>query len=155
SGSQPYHHLFGLSWMDFCENTPFDVGGEVDLSRRKQLLDLALVRRGPGALPQPLPDGFEDLGPHNLMTFKSYQEALALWALYELIAHWVNYRKQVSPSPKDLVPESEFRLYAVCVRFPHNLAQQVTLTPVRPGVYEVTALTLRIRIIVIHQLPKA
>src|SRR5262249_33989245 len=83
-----------------------------------------------------------------------HQEALDDWALLELIGHYVNYRKQVSPSTDDLLPESDFRLFAVCVRSPQKLAEQVTLTPVRPGVYEVRVVTLWIRIIVVHELPQ-
>ena len=46
----------------------------------------------------------------------------------ELIGHYVNLRKQVSPSLQDLLPESDFRLFAVCVRFPQNLVSRVPLT---------------------------
>jgi hypothetical protein len=46
-------------------------------------------------------------------------------------------------------------VFAVCVRFPHNLAaQEVILTPVRPGVYEWRVGRLPIRIVVVHQLPQ-
>jgi len=62
-----------------------------------------------------LSQGFEDLVAHNLVTFKSYQEALDGWALNELIGHYVNYRKQVSPSMQELLPETNFRLFAVSV----------------------------------------
>jgi hypothetical protein len=41
----------------------------------------------------------------------------------------------------------------VCARHPHNLAQQVALTQSRAGVYEVRGLALRIRVIVVRQLP--
>jgi hypothetical protein len=60
--------------------------------------------------------GFEELAAHNLVSFKSYQEALDGWALLELLCHYVNYRKQVSPSMQDLLPEEDFRLFAVRVR---------------------------------------
>jgi hypothetical protein len=126
---------------------------ELDLSLKQQFIDLILIRKGPGPLPRPLPDGFEDLAAHNLLTFKSHQEALDSWALWELVGHFVNYRKQVSPSLQDLLPEDDFRLFAVCARYPHNLAQQVALTPLRDGVYEVQGLALRIRVVVVHQLP--
>jgi hypothetical protein len=43
----------------------------------------------------------------------------------ELVGHSVAYRKLVSPSPAQLLPEERFRLYAVVGRFPHNLAGQV------------------------------
>jgi hypothetical protein len=154
SEPRPLHRLFGLAWMDFFEGTPFAVDPERDLSLKQQFLDLVLVRKGPGVLLRALPDGFEDLGAHNLVTFKSYQEALDAWALCELIGHYVNYRKQSSPSLQELLPETDFRLLAVCARYPQQLAQQVPLTLLRPGVYEVQALALRIRVIVAGQLPQ-
>lgn len=154
SDPQPWHRLFGLCWSDFCDGSALDVDLETDLSVRQQFVDLLLTRRGSGPLPQPLPDGFDDLGAHNVVTFKSYQESLDGWALCELVSHYVNTRKQRSPSLKDLLPESDFRLYAICVRYPHNLAQQVTLTPVRDGVYELALVTRRIRIIVVQELPR-
>jgi hypothetical protein len=40
------------------------------------------------------------------------------------------------------------------VRYPHNLAQQVALEQVGPGVYQVRGLGLCIRVIVVHQLPQ-
>jgi hypothetical protein len=151
---RPYHHLFGLSWIDFFQGSCIEVEEEMDLSHKQQLIDLVLRRMGTGPLPRPLPDGFEDLANHNLVTFKSHQEALDVWALCELIAHYVNYRKQRSPSMQALLPESDFRLFAVCVRYPQQLAQQVPLVPIREGVYEERLGTLRIRVIVVHQLPQ-
>jgi hypothetical protein len=150
---RPLHRLFGLSWIDFFQGTPIAVETELDLSLKQQFIDLVLIRKGPGPLPRPLPDGFEDLAAHNLITFKSHQEALDPWALWELVGHFVNYRKQASPSLNDLLPEGDFRLFAVCARYPNKLAQQVALTPLRAGVYEVQGLGLRIRVIVAHQLP--
>ncbi len=153
SETRPLHRLFGLSWIDFFQGTAVAVETELDLSLKQQFIDLVLIRKGPGPLPRPLPDGFEDLAAHNLVTFKSHQEALDAWALWELVGHFVNYRKQASPSLNDLLPVDDFRLFAVCARFPQNLAQQVTLTPLRPGVFEVQGLGLRIRTVVAHQLP--
>src|SRR5277367_3028237 len=83
-----------------------------------------------------------------------YQEALDGWALCELIGHYVNYRKQVSPTMQDLLPEADFRLFAVCARYPQNLARQEMLTPLREGVYDVRVLHLNIRIVVVAQLPQ-
>jgi hypothetical protein len=154
SEQRPLHRLFGLAWMDFLQGTVVDIEMETDLSLKQQFVDLVLIRKEPGPLPRRLPDGFEDLGAHNLLTFRSHQEALDAWALYELIGHYVNYRKQVSPSTDDLLPETDFRLFAVCVRSPQKLAEQVTLTPIRPGVYEVRWITLCIRVIVVHELPQ-
>src|SRR5262245_40373404 len=118
---RPWHRLFGLSLVDFFRGTPVTVELEKDLSFKQQLLDVVLIRKTSAALPCRLPDGFEELAPHNLVTFKSYQEALDGWALSELIGHYVNYRKQVSISMQELLPETDFRLFAVSVRFPQGL----------------------------------
>jgi hypothetical protein len=153
SDPRPLHRLFGLSWTDFVQGTAIAIETELDLSLKQQFLDLVIIRKGREPIPRPLPDGFEDLAAHNLVTFKSYQETLDGWALCELIGHYVNYRKQSSPSLSDLLSESDFRLFAVCARYPHNLVQQVTLTSPQEGVYDMRLVTLPIRIIVVHQLP--
>jgi hypothetical protein len=91
------------------------------------------------------------------MTFKSHQEKLSAWTLLELLGHHVNLRKQVSPSmdEDDLLPEEDFRLYAVCARYPQQLLSlNIPLRSVGEGVYEVEVLTRRIRIIVANQLPQ-
>ena len=150
----PWHRLFGLSLVDFFRDMPVSVELEKDLSLKQQLLDVVLIRKEAATLPCRLPDGFEDLAAHNLITFKSYQEALDGWALLELIGHYVNYRKQVSPSMQDLLPETDFRLFALSVRFPQGLARQVTLTPVQAGVYELRHFTGSLRLVVVHELPQ-
>src|SRR6266702_1745296 len=113
SEPRPLHRLFGLSWIDFFQGTAVSVETEMDLSLKQQFVDLVLNRQGLGPLPRRLPDGFEDLAPHNLVTFKSHQEALDCWALWELVGHFVNSRKQSSPSLQELLPETAFRLFAV------------------------------------------
>ena len=109
-----WHRLFGLLRMDFFTDSPFTVDVEHDLSAQQQFLDVVILRRGRGRLTLRLPDGLDGLARHNLVTFKSFREALDAWALKELIGHYVAYRKLVSPSPSDLLPEDHFRLYAVC-----------------------------------------
>jgi hypothetical protein len=154
SEQQRWHRLFSLWWIDFTEGSAVTVQPEKDLSLKQQFLDVVLVRTGSGPLPQPLPDGFEELAAHNLVTFKSHQETLDGWALEELIGHYVNYRKQSSPSVDNLLPESDYRLFAVCVRFPHNLDQKVPLKRLRDGVYELRPVTQPLRVIVVHELPQ-
>ena len=151
---RPWHRLFGLSWMDFFRGLPVQVELEKDLSLKQQLLDVIIIRKAAAALACRLPDGFEDLAAHNLISFKSYQEALDGWALNELVGHYVNYRKQCSPSMQELLPETDFRLFAVSVRFPQGLAQQVELRPLQEGVYEVRHFTGSLRVVVVHQLPR-
>jgi hypothetical protein len=154
SDPRPLHRLFGLSWMDFFQGTDVTVEMEMDLSLKQQFIDIVLIRKGPGPIPRRLPDGFEDLAAHNLLTFKSHQEALDGWALCELLGHYVNYRKQSSPSMQDLLPETDYRLFAVCARYPRDLAHQLPMMPVREGVYQVQLVTVPARIIVVGQLPQ-
>jgi hypothetical protein len=73
----------------------------------------------------------------------------------ELTGHYVNYRKQVSASGQEWLPEGEFHLYAVCSRYPHNLANAVPWEPVRPGVYHCRRGSDVIRVVVARQLPEA
>ncbi|MBY0230175.1 MAG: hypothetical protein K2W96_12910, partial [Gemmataceae bacterium] len=96
---------------------PVKVEVELDLSLKLQLLDVALIRLK-GKLGIEMPDGFDDLGAHNLITFKSFQETLDEWALEELLSYWVDYRKQAGPDMRDLPALDQFRRYAVCARFP-------------------------------------
>src|SRR5262249_44733174 len=149
-----WHRLFGLLLTDFFTGSPFIVELEKDLSLKKQLLDVVILRRGRGTFTEQLPEDLEDLAAHNLITFKSHREALDDWALKELTGHYVNYRKQVSPAEAALLPETDFHLYAVCSRYPHNLANEVNLQPVRPGVYECRRGSDVIRVIVAGRLPR-
>jgi hypothetical protein len=149
-----WHRLFGLILKDFFSGSPFHVETELDLSLKKQLLDVVVLRRSEGAFAGRLPDGLEGLAAHNLLTFKSYQEALDDWALKELTGHYVNYRKQASPSTDDLLPEEQFRLYAVSARYPQGLAGQVDWAAVQPGVYDCRRGTDVIRVLVLGQLPQ-
>ncbi|KOR27722.1 hypothetical protein TI04_12715, partial [Achromatium sp. WMS2] len=95
-----------------------------------------------------MPDGFDNLGAHSLITYKSMRETLDDWTLKELIGHYVNYRKQLNP--KQLVAEDQFRLYAISTRFPEKLSQQITLIQVQAGIYDIQWGTDLIRIIVLN-----
>ncbi len=150
-----WHRLFGLLLTDFFTGSPFVVELEPDLSRHRQYLDVVILRKGKGRFTEPLPDGLDDLAAYNLITFKSHQEPLDDWALKELTGHYVNYRKHVSPSLKQLLPEDNFRLYAVCSRYPHNLAGVVPWQELQPGVYQCQRGTDLIRVVVVRQLPEA
>jgi hypothetical protein len=148
----PLHRLFGLSWMDFFQGTSVTVETELDLSLKQQFLDVLLIKMGPAPLLRRLPDGFE-LAVYNLVTFKSHQETLDYWALWELVGHFVNYRKQSSPSLQKLLPESDYRLFAACARFPQKLAKEEPLVELQQGVYRVRGLGLVIKVIVLSELP--
>jgi hypothetical protein len=149
-----WHRLFGLLLTDFFTGSPFVVEVERDLSVQQQLLDVLIVRRGRGRFAGRLPDGLEDLRPHNLMTFKSHHEALDGWAMKELVGADVAYRKLVSPAPSQLLSEDQFGLYAVAARFPHNLAGQVPWQQRQAGVYDCRWGTNTIRVVVAGELPR-
>jgi hypothetical protein len=149
-----WHRLFGLLLTDFFSGSPFVVEIERDLSEQQQLLDVVIVRRRRGKFPGALPDGLGDLAEYNLITFKSLRAALDDWAIRELIGHFVAYRKLVSPSPSDLLPVERFRLYAVCARFPHNLAGQVPWQERQAGVYDCRWGLDTIRVLVAGQLSR-
>ena len=149
-----WHRLFGLLLTDFFTGSPFRVEIERDLSVQQQLLDVTIVRRGRGRFAGRLPDGLEGLRPHNLMTFKSHREALDGWAMKELVGADVAYRKLVSPSPSELLPEDQFGLYAVTARFPHNLSGQVPWRRVQTGVYDCQWGTDTVRVVVAGELPR-
>jgi len=148
-----WHRLFGLLLIDFFTGSPFTVEVERDLSQQQQFLDVVILRRGRGRFAGRLPDGLEDLAAHNLVSFKSHHEALDAWAVKELVGHYVAYRKLVSPAPSDLLPEDQFHLYAVCARFPHNLASQAPWQEQRPGVYDCRWGTDVVRVVVAGELP--
>jgi hypothetical protein len=149
-----WHRLFGLLLTDFFSGSPFVVEVERDLSVQQQLLDVVIVRRGRGRFAGRLPDGLEGLRSHNLLTFKSHHEALNGWALKELTGADVAYRKLVSRSPSELLPDDQVGLYAVAARFPHNLSGQVPWLRVQAGVYDCRWGTDTIRVVVAGELPQ-
>jgi hypothetical protein len=149
-----WHRLIGLLLTDFFAGSPFVVEVERDLSVQQQLLDVVVVRRGRGPFAGRLPDGLEGLVAHNLDTFKSHHEAFDPWAVKELVGHYVAYRKLVSPSRSDLLPEDRFGLYAVCARLPHKLSGLVPWQRVQPGVYDCRWGTDTIRVVVAGELPR-
>jgi hypothetical protein len=147
-----WHRLFGLLLTDYFTGSPFVVEVERDVSEQQQFLDVVVVRRGRGRFAGRLPDGLEGLVAHNLITFKSHHEALDAWAVKELVGHYVAYRKLVSPSTSELLPEEQFRLYAVCSRSPQNLPQQVPWRVHQAGVYDCLWGTDTVRVVVAGEL---
>jgi hypothetical protein len=149
-----WHRLFGMTLTDFFTGTNYDVDLEKDLSLKQQILDIVIIEKTEGTPPEALPDGLENLGKHNLLSYKSMRESFSAWAVEELIGHFVNYRKQSSPSLKKLLPEKDFRLYAVSTRYPAKLAKQVPLKEVTKGIYDLRWGIREIRLIVSSQIKK-
>jgi hypothetical protein len=149
-----WHRLFGLVLMDYFTGSPFAVDVERDLSHQQQRLDVIIVRKRKGRFPHRLPDGLDNLAAHNLITFKSHKDTLDDWTLKELTGHYVSYRKLLTSRDEPLLPESEFRLYAVCSRFPLNLSRMVPWQQIQQGVYECRRGTDVIRVVVAGQLAR-
>ncbi len=148
-----WHDVLGAVLIDFFDDSPYVVDTEVDLSLRKQYLDIVVIRKKEGEFHRVLPDGFAPLANHNLISFKSHQDTFDSWILLELIGYYVNYRKQVSALLDQLLPDDQFRLFGISSRFPNHLAGQFPLEGREPGVYDISVGPLRIRLIVIRDLP--
>jgi hypothetical protein len=151
----PWHRIFGMALTQYLAGSAWKVDVEVDLSLQQQRLDLVILRRTADG-PEPVwPDGFGTPTAYNLLTFKALQDPLDAWALKELAAHGVNYRKHISPDLGQLLPEGHFRLVAASMRYPRGLADRVDLRPQGPGTYDVQWGTDSIRILVLHEMPAA
>ena len=150
-----WHRIFGMALTQYFAGTAWKVDVEVDLSRQQQLLDIVILRRTGDAPAPQWPDGFGPPAEYNLLTFKALQDPLDAWALKELAAHAVNYRKYVSPDLDHLLPEEHFRMVAASMRFPRSLADRVALQPNGPGAYDVVWGTDSIRILVLREMPEA
>ncbi len=149
-----WHRLFGMTLTDFFTGTRYAVELEKDLSLKKQLLDVVIIEKKDGNPPESLPDGFESLKKHNLLSYKSMRESFTDWTADELTGHFVNYRKQISPSMKKLLPKEDFRLYALSTKYPAKLANEVPMKPVKAGVYDLRWGIRDIRVIVSSQIEK-
>ena len=149
-----WHRLFGLTLDDYFIGTGYSVELEKDLARKRQLLDVLVIRGPEHSAVRPLPDpcdGLETLSPHNLLTYKSLHESLDAWAIEELIGHYVNYRKAFAPSD---APEA-FGLFAVATRYPRALFAQTSATGVKPGVYRLEGIGRSITVIVPREVERA
>ena len=155
----PWHRLFGLGLTDLYHGTSYRVELEKDLSLKQQFLDVAIIaieveQDALVELPNP-PDGLDDLSRHNLLTYKSLRESLDAWAMDEFLGHFVNYRKQCSPSRGPLASLSDFRMIAVTTRYPSGLSREATLTKEQEGVYNVRWGGRRVRVVVLGEVPDA
>ncbi|WP_080810150.1 hypothetical protein, partial [Desulfamplus magnetovallimortis] len=115
-----WHRLLGLMMTPLFEKLGCEVTVEVDLSLKKQFLDVVVVRKYTSVLFDDVnPDyyeGFENLNEHNLISFKSFREVFNMAALEELYGHFTNYKKI-----KNLKDGNNINLYAVTNHFPETL----------------------------------
>ena len=150
-----WHRIFGMALTQYFAGSGWKVDVEVDLSLQQQRLDLVILRRVGAAAPVAWPDGFGTPAEYNLLTFKALKDPLSAYAMKELAAHSVNYRKLVSPNLDRLLPEENFRMVAVSMQFPRGLAERIALQPRGPGAYDVLWGTDTIRVLVLREMPEA
>ena len=147
-----WHRLFGLTLMDLLTDSNYQVELEKELSLKKQYLDVVIIRKTIGKPLTEIPVGLDNLTEHNLLTYKSLREPLDEWAIEELIGHYTNYRKRVSPSGEELLPTNQFQLYAISTRYPKQLlSKPIYFQELQPGVLEMTWGTRLIRLIVLSR----
>jgi hypothetical protein len=151
----PWHRIFGMALTQYFAGTSWQVEVEVDLSVQQQRLDIVILHRTGESVEPVWPDGFGVPAPFNVLTFKATKDPLNAWALKELAAHGVYYRKLRSPNLDDLLPQEHFRLVAASMQFPRQLASQITLQPQGPGAYDVQWGTDVIRVLVLKEMPEA
>jgi hypothetical protein len=129
------------------------------MSVKSQYVDVLIISKATGTPVEKLPDGFEFLTDYNVLTYKSLNESLNQWAIVEILGHYVNYRKIVSPKD-ELLPESKFQVFAVCTKYPQkilgsekNFGEDVK--KIKAGVYKIDSkLTGSIIILVLSQMAK-
>ncbi|MCP4695419.1 MAG: hypothetical protein GY862_01020 [Gammaproteobacteria bacterium] len=149
-----WHRLLGIALTDYFTGSVYQVGMERDLSLQQQFLDIIIIEQSSGKFPEELPDGLDNLSRHNLVTYKSLHEPLDAWAIYELLGHYVSYRKLISPDLDKLLPAKDFQLYAISTRRPRKLRAQAALTKIRKGVYELQWGSCKIRVLVLNRMPR-
>jgi hypothetical protein len=150
-----WHRIFGLTLTDFFLDSEYEVILEKELTVKKQFLDIAIIKRTEGKPITELPEGLEELAEHNLITYKSIQESLNTWTIDELIGHYVNYRKQESASLNKLIPTQQFKLFAICTRYPNGLEQQgLKLEPQQKAILNLTYGSHQIKILVLNKMPR-
>jgi hypothetical protein len=147
-----WHRLFGLTLIDLLTDSDYQVELEKELSLKKQYLDVVIIRKTTGKPLTERPVGLEVLKEHNLLTYKSLREPLDDWAIEELIGHYTNYRKLVSPSLEELLPASQFQLYAISTRYPQQLfSKKIDFKEIQTGVFDLTWGTRVIRLVVLSR----
>jgi hypothetical protein len=67
-----WHRLFGVGLVDLFADSGWRMELEKDLARQSQLLDVVVIAAEAAAPAPParLPDGLENLRPHDLPTYK-------------------------------------------------------------------------------------
>src|SRR3989337_4485126 len=92
-----WHRVLGLVLEPVFKELGYDVRIEDDLSLKKQIVDIVVIRKSKDllkgtTLPKIFWEVFEDFNEHNLISFKSYSESFTSHACEELYGHLTNYK---------------------------------------------------------------
>jgi len=148
-----WHHLLGMTLLDYFTNTKYNVEMEKELEMT-QFLDILLIEENWGKTVDELPDGLEDLRKYNLLSYKSKHEPLDSWVIDELTGYYVLFRKIMSEDEK-LIPVEDFKLIGVSTRFPRKLSKEENdFKKIKDGVYQIKRGEHFITIIVLSIIPK-
>ncbi|WP_435183934.1 hypothetical protein ACRYJJ_03750 [Cylindrospermopsis raciborskii G7] len=153
--NRDWHRLLGMFMTVHFYNSPYEVEVEKDLTIRKQLLDIIIIKRYKDSGFNLYPAGLENMSKHNLISYKSIHESFTVWSLMELIGHYVNYRKQTSKSLSNLLPEEDYRLYGLTTHEPTQVMGRLKWKTVSEGVYDIECVTMNVRLIVLSKIPKS
>ncbi|WP_061547227.1 hypothetical protein [Cylindrospermopsis raciborskii] len=153
--NRDWHRLLGMFITVHFYNSPYEVEVEKDLTIRKQLLDIIIIKRYKDSGFNLYPAGLENMSKHNLISYKSIHESFTVWSLMELIGHYVNYRKQTSKSLSNLLPEEDYKLYGLTTHEPTQLMGKLKWKGVSQGVYDIECIGINVRLIVLSKIPKS
>jgi len=115
-----WHRLLVMVSMPLYEILGFETQAEVDLSLKKQLVDLLVIKKKKeninySALPKIFWEAFDNLNNYNLITFKTYSESLNSAAIEEFYGHFTNYLKI------NKINRNDVNLYAITQHFPDKI----------------------------------
>ena len=128
------------------------------MSVQQQLLDFLVIRRADWDLPEPslerLPDGFEHLKDHNLISYKSRHEPFDHLALLELFGHLVAYSKiQAKEGWRDFM--SEPALFALSTRKPSTeVMANLLVSTEQTDLYEIPLFGFQVHCVVLNRAPR-
>ena len=154
----PWHRFLKIGLNQLFSGTCFEVRDEFDLSDQKQLVDFVVLRRTDLELPEPdpsrLPDGLQSLQDHNLISYKSMNEAFDRYALNELVGHAVTYSK-LQAEKNWRAFSDELGLIAVSTRQPKTevIARLLQRTELE-DVYEIDCAGWNVTCVVINRAPR-
>jgi hypothetical protein len=116
---RPWHHLFGLSLIDFFRGQPVTVELEKDLSLKQQLLDVVILHKG--AAPARRLRGLVRSQLHHLQVASGGAGRLGLVRVDRPLRE---LSQTDEPEHEELVAGIGLPQFAVSVRFPQNLARE-------------------------------